>query len=136
MNIIDDFNREVLSVEADASLPVLRVIRVLDQLKDTRGLPQMIRVDNGQEFISFKLDHYCRQNHITLVFIQLGKSTRNAFIERCNGSIRKELLSAYVFRSLTDVRQKIREGVIDYNENRLHKALNYLTPKEVYDKRI
>lgn len=136
LNIIDDFNREVLSVEADTSLPALRVIRVLEQLRQTRGLPQMIRVDNGPEFISFKLDHYCRQNHITLVFIQPGKPTQNAFVERCNGSIRKELLSAYVFQSLSEVREKIREWVTDYNENRPHKALNYLTPKEVYDKRI
>jgi len=136
LNIIDDFNREVLCVEADTSLPALRVIRVLDQLKQFRGLPQMIRVDNGPEFISFKLDHYCRQNHVTLTFIQPGKPTQNAFIERCNGSIRKELLSAYVFQSLSDVREKIQEWATDYNENRPHKALNYLTPKEVYDKRI
>ncbi len=96
----------------------------------------MIRVVNGQEFISFKLDHYCRLNHITLVFIQPGKPTQNAFIERCNGSIRKELLNAYVFQFLSDVREKIREWVNDYNENRAHRALGYLTPKEVYDKRI
>ena len=60
LNIIDDFNREVLCAEADTSLPALRVIRVLDQLKQSRGMPQMIRVDNGPEFISYKLDHYCK----------------------------------------------------------------------------
>jgi putative transposase len=136
LNVIDDFNREILSVEADTSLPALRVIRVLEQLKQTRGLPMMIRVDNGPEFISFKLDYYCRQNHVTLIFIQPGKPTQNAFIERCNGSIRKELLSAYVFQSLSEVRVKIREWVKDYNENRPHKALGYLTPREAYDKNI
>jgi len=136
LNIIDDFNREILSVEADTSLPAVRVIRVLEQLKQTRGLPVMIRVDNGPEFISFKLDHYCRQNHVTLVFIQPGKPTQNAFIERCNGSIRKELLSAYVFQSISEVREKIQEWVNDYNENRPDKGLGYLTPKEAYEKRI
>jgi putative transposase len=115
LNIIDDFNREVLSVEADTSLPALRVIRVLDQSKQTSGLPQMIRVVIGSELLSFKLDHYCRQNHITLVFIQPGKPMQNAFTERCNGSIRKELLSAYVFQSLSDVREKFQEWVKDYN---------------------
>jgi putative transposase len=125
LNIIDDFNREVLTVEADTSLPAIRVIRVLEQLRQTRGLPQMIRVDN---------DHYCRQNHVTLIFIQPGKPTQNAFIERCNGSIRKELLSAYVFQSLDEVKVKVQEWVTDYNEMRPHKALNYLTPKETYNK--
>ena len=80
----------------------------------------MIRVDNGPEFISFKLDHYCRQNNIILVFIQPGKPTQNAFIERCNGSIRKELLSAYVFQSLPEVRIKVKEWMTDYNEMRPH----------------
>ena len=106
LNIINDFKREALAVEADTSMPTLRVISILDQLKLTRGLQLMIRVDNGPEFISFKLDYCCRQNHITLAFIQPGKPTQNALIERCNSSIRKELLSAYVFKSLSEVSEK------------------------------
>ena len=92
--------------------------------------------DNGPEFISFKLDHYCRQHNVALVFIQPGKPTRNIFIERCNDSIRKELLSAYVFQSHSEVRTKVKEWVNDYNEMRPHKALNYQTPKETYNKSI
>lgn len=57
LNIIDDFNRQVLAIEADSSIPSLRVIRVLDRLKEVRGLPKIIRVDNGPEFISKKLDN-------------------------------------------------------------------------------
>jgi putative transposase len=44
LNVIDDFNRQVLRIETDTSLPSQRVIRVLEQLKETRGLPNMIRV--------------------------------------------------------------------------------------------
>ena len=98
LNIMDDYNREILSVEADTSIPTLRVIRVLERLKESRGLPEIIRVDNGPEFISGKLDAYCRCNNIMLVFIQPGKPMQNAFVERCNGNIRRELLDAYVFK--------------------------------------
>jgi putative transposase len=56
LNIIDDFNHEILHIESDLSLPAARVIRSLELLKATRGLPQMIRVDNGPEFISYQLD--------------------------------------------------------------------------------
>ncbi|NIR52410.1 IS3 family transposase, partial [candidate division KSB1 bacterium] len=49
LNVIDDYNRQVLHIESDTSLPALRVIRVLSQLSETRGLPNMIRVDNGPE---------------------------------------------------------------------------------------
>gem|GEM_PF-3505892 len=33
LNVIDDFNRQVLWIETDTGLPALRVIRVLDRLK-------------------------------------------------------------------------------------------------------
>jgi putative transposase len=131
LNVIDDYNREVLAVDADTSLPALRVIRILEQLKESRGLPQMIRVDNGPEFISFKLDNWCKENKVTLAFIQPGKPMQNGYVERCNGSIRSELLNAYVFKSLSEVRQKADEWMIDYNFHRPHKALNYQTPADL-----
>src|SRR5690625_7178859 len=90
-NVIDDDNRQVLHIGTDTSLPALRVIPVLGQLKETRGLPNMIRVDNGPEFISQKLDQWCKEHQITLAFIQPGKPTQNAYIERLNGSMRQEL---------------------------------------------
>src|SRR4051794_25155011 len=129
LNIVDDYNRELLHIEADLSLPTLRVIRVLEYLKAFRGLPKIIRVDNGPEFISHKLDQWCRQNKITLVFIQPGKPMQNAYVERCNGNIRKELLNAYVFTSLAEVRQKAEEWMMDYNSERPHKSLGYIAPK-------
>ena len=92
LNVIDDYNREVLRVEADTCLPALRVIRVLEELEESRGLPSMLRVDNGPEFISRKLDRWCKGRKITLAFIQPGKPTQNAYVERFNGSIRRELL--------------------------------------------
>ena len=70
LNVIDDYNRQVLHIETDTSLPALRVIRVLSRLKETRGLPNMIRVDKGPEFISQKLDQWCKEHQITLAFIQ------------------------------------------------------------------
>lgn len=131
LNVIDDYNREVLSIEADTSLPTMRVIRVLERLELTRGLPKMIRVDNGPEFISHKLDHWCKERKITIAFIQPGKPTQNAYVERFNGNLRRELLNAYVFKTLSEVRQKVEEWANDYNKMRPHKALDYKTPMEL-----
>jgi putative transposase len=130
LNIIDDYNREVLHIESDTSLPTVRLIRVLDYLKQFRGLPQMIRVDNGPEFISHKLDMWCRENKIILAFIQPGKPMQNGFVERCNGNIRKELLNAYVFTSLQEVREKAEEWRQDYNCSRPHQSLGFVPPAE------
>lgn len=131
LNIMDDYNREPLNITADTSLPTLRVIRVLDELVLERGLPEMIRVDNGPEFISKQLDVWCKDRKVKLVFIQPGKPMQNGFIERCNGSLRKELLNAYVFRTLDEVRTMSEAWRMDYNNNRPHKALNYQSPKDL-----
>lgn len=128
LNIIEDFNRESLAIEVDTSLPTLRVIRVLERLVIERGTPANIRMDNGPEFISHKLEQWCTNRKITLQFIQPGCPTQNAFIERKNGSIRRELLNAYVFTSLTEVRLCCDEWRMDYNLERPHKSLGYLSP--------
>lgn len=135
LNIVDDFNREVLHIESDTSLPTARLIRCLEMLKELRGLPKMIRVDNGPELISASLDAWCKENGITLVFIQPGKPTQNGYVERCNGSIRRELLNAYLFQTLDEVRQKAEEWRVDYNQHRPHKSLGYVPPIE-YEKYI
>lgn len=98
--------RQALAVETDTSVPALRVIRVLEQLREVRGLPEMIRVDNGPEFISWKLEYWCKDNKIELVFIQPGKPMQNGYVERCNQTMREELLNAFVFEDLSEVKIK------------------------------
>lgn len=133
LNVIDDYNREMLVMESDLSLPAQRVIRSLEYLKEFRGLPKMIRSDNGPEFISHALDEWCRKNNVTLSYIQPGKPMQNGFVERCNGSVRKELLNANVFYSLQEVREKTAEWMRDYNYERPHKSLGYCTPMDLLE---
>ena len=128
LNVIDDFNRESLAIEVDTSLPSLRVIRVLESLVKRRGKPANIRTDNGPEFISHKLQQWCEQNTITLQYIQPGRPMQNAYIERKNGSMRRELLNAYLFYSLSEVRILAEEWRADYNTERPHKSLGYRSP--------
>lgn len=130
LNIIDDFNREVLMIETDTSLPTIRVIRCLNEIGKRRGLPKMIRVDNGPEFISVKLDMWCKENNIQLIFIQPGEPTQNAFIERLNGTFRRDVLNAYVFKSIQEVKIITNEWMHDYNNNRPHSSLNNKSPIE------
>ena len=129
-NVIDDFNRESLAIEVDTSLPSLRVIRVLEKLIAVRGCPANIRCDNGPEFISHKLEQWCsdERRKITLQFIQPGRPMQNAYIERKNGSMRRELLNAYLFYNLSEVRAMSEQWRNDYNTERPHKSLGYLPP--------
>ncbi|MDX2045470.1 MAG: IS3 family transposase [Chitinophagaceae bacterium] len=130
LNIIDDYNRESLAIEIDTSLPALRVIRTLEQLIERRTKPQVIRVDNGPEFISDRLQQWCDDRQIRLQFMQPGKPMQNGFVERNNGSLRKELLDAYLFYSLPEVRQMAHEWQQDYNYQRPHESLGNVPPVE------
>jgi putative transposase len=120
--------QESLAIEVDTSLPSLRVIRVLERLISERGKPSNIRTDDGPEFISHKLEEWCTEKQITWQFIQPGKPMQNAYIERKNGSMRRELLNAYLFDSLHEVRIMTEEWRADYNQERPHKSLEYLSP--------
>ncbi len=134
-NVLDDYNRESLAIEVDTSLPSLRVQRVLNKLITERSKPTNIRVDNGPEFISHTLQQWCSDNQITLQYIQPGKPMQNAYIERKNGSIRRELLNTYLFQSLAEVRIMTQEWRHDYNHERPHKALGYLSPVKYAEQR-
>ena len=128
LNIIDDFNREVVAIEIDTSLRAERVIRVLDRVKTHRELPHMIRVDNGPEFLAQRLQDWGKANRVLIYHIQPGRPTQNAFIERFNRTYRNEVLNLYVFRSLEDVRELTAQWMTTYNEHRPHEALKGRAP--------
>ncbi len=127
-NVIDDFNRESLRIEIDTSLPAVRVIRALDELIEVRGKPRRLRLDNGPELVSHALATWARQQGIELHFIQPGKPTQNAYIERFNRTYRTEVLDRYVFNTLSEVRRMTEDWRQRYNHRRPHRALGGLPP--------
>jgi putative transposase len=91
-NVIDDYNREFSAIEVDSSLPSQRIIRELDRIAAYRGYPKCLRQDNGPEFISNALALWAEYHGIKLDFIEPGKPTQNAYIERFNRTYRNEIL--------------------------------------------
>jgi putative transposase len=130
LNVIDDFNREALWIEVDTSLPAERVVRVLEQLLDWRGKPTRIRMDNGPELISQRMESWAKDHHIELLHIQPGKPAQNAYIERFNRTYREEVLDAYLFDDLEEVRTITERLFDDYTTFRPHEALQGLPPRQ------
>ena len=130
LNIIDDFNREALAVEAAYSHNSLSVIKQLEIIMVTRDKPMRIRVDNGPEFISTKLKEWCDKRSITLSYIQPGKPMQNAYIERFNRLYREDILDAYIFETKEQLRVLSRKWQDDYNENHPHKSLGGKSPRQ------
>ncbi len=87
-NVIDDCNREAVGIEVDLSLQSLRVIRSLEQINEWRGKPAAIRCNNGPEYIAQVLINWANKKKSTLMYIQPGKPTQNAYIERFNRTVR------------------------------------------------
>lgn len=130
LTVVDDHSRESIAIEADFSLTGERVARVLERLAQTRGLPNIITVDNGPEFAGKALDAWAYQHGIRLHFIRPGKPVENAYIESFNGRFRDECLNENLFRTLDEARHIIEAWRIDYNRIRPHSALGNLTPEE------
>lgn len=128
LNILDDFNREALWIEVDTSLPAERVIRVLETLGLWRGYPERIRLDNGPELIAHKLAPWANAHQIELAHIQPGKPAQNAYIERFNRTFREDVLDAYLFDTLDEVREIVEPWLEEYNTIRPHAALQGLSP--------
>ena len=128
LNILDEGVREMLAIEVDTSLPAERVIRVLEQVTAWRGQPQTIRLDNGPEFLADRFAVWCADRGIALRYIQPGKPNQNAFVERFNRTFRHEVLDAYVFESLDQVREISAEWIREYNEERPHDTWDGMPP--------
>ena len=131
LNIIDDYNREALAIEVDTSLTGERVVRVLESIIQWRGLPKEIRSDNGPEFISVALNDFFEKRNIQHRFIQPGRPMQNAFIERFNKTLREDVLDAYIFESITQVKEITEKWLKDYNENHPHESLGGISPQQL-----
>ena len=129
-NVVDDFNREALHVEIDTSLTSERLIRVFEHLRQTRGLPQVLRTDNGPEFRGEAFTQWAKAAGMAIQYIQPGKPNQNAYIERFNRTLRNELLDQHLFARLDDVREAVYWWMLEYNEQRPHDSLGDLTPIE------
>lgn len=69
LTVVDDCTKESVQLVADPSIPALYVTRVLDQVKAERGLPKVIRTDNGPEFAGRTMHDWAARNGVELRFI-------------------------------------------------------------------
>jgi len=130
LNILDDFNREGLAIDVDFSLPAARVIRRLNQIIEWRGKPESIRVDNGPEYVSWKLLDWARKHGIEIQYIQPGKPQQNAYIERYNRTIRHEWLDQNIIETIEEAQYQATKWLWTYNNERPNMGIGGITPAQ------
>ncbi|TBC88652.1 IS3 family transposase [Rhizobium ruizarguesonis] len=130
LTVVDDCTRECLALVADTSLSGLHVARELDRIIEERGKPRMIVSDNGSEFTSNAILQWADRTKVDWHYIAPGKPIQNAFIESFNGRLRDEFLNETLFSSLAHARSALSNWRSDYNDQRPHSGLGWLTPAE------
>ncbi len=128
LTVVDEYTRECLAIDVAGSIRSHRVIEVLAQLISVWGAPQVLRSDNGPEFVSKKLLQWVMQSNVGLALIDPGKPWQNGTAESFNGKFRDECLSMEWFRSRAEAKVMIESWRQHYNTVRPHSSLGKLTP--------
>jgi len=135
LTIVDDATHESVAIEVERAISGLGVTRVLERLASSRGLPNVIRTDNGAEFCGKAMVAWAHERGVQLRLIEPGKPNQNAYIESFNGRLRDECLNEHWFPHLLHARTEIERWRREYNEERPKKALGGLTPS-LYAKQL
>jgi transposase InsO family protein len=128
LTIVDDATHEAVAIEVERAISGFMLTRVLDRLALSRGLPQVIRTDNGKEFCGRAMVEWAHARGVVLRLIEPGKPNQNAYVESFNGRLRDECLNEHWFTGLLHARTVIETWRREYNEERPKKALGGLTP--------
>jgi putative transposase len=128
--IVDDATHESVAALPEHAIGGHHLTRLLDRLAWQRGLPKIIRTDNGKEFTGKAMLTWAHERGVTLRLIEPGKPNQNAYIESFNGRLRDEGLNEHWFTSLEHARVVIETWRREYNEERPKKGLGGLTPAD------
>jgi transposase InsO family protein len=129
LNIVDEFTREGLDSHVARSIGAREVIKHLERLFAKYGKPMFLRADNGREFIADTVIQFLKDNGVTPLFVEKGSPQQNCYIERFNGTMRRELLNVELFHSVLEARVVIKRWLDQYNNDRPHRALGMKPPR-------
>jgi putative transposase len=130
LTVLDEFTRECFAIETDTSIRAPDVLQVLEGLFAEHGAPAFLRSDNGPEFIARKLQEWLAEDRAETLHIDPGSPWQNAYGESFHSRFRDECLNAELFANVQEAKVVIEQWRRDYNTERLHSSLGYLTPVE------
>jgi transposase InsO family protein len=133
LNVVDEFTRVALGCRVAPSIGARDVAAELAELFRRHGKPEIIRSDNGREFVATSLLDFLAAHKVRPVFIEKGRPQQNAFVERFNGTMRDEKLNGEEFDSALEARVVLQAWITEYNQLRPHRGLGMKTPRQFAD---
>jgi transposase InsO family protein len=128
--IVDDATHETVAIVPEHTIGGDHLTRILDGICSQRGIPAVIRTDNGPEFTGKAMLTWAHRKGVALRLIEPGKPNQNAYVESFNGRFRDECLNEHWFVSLAHARTVIETWRREYNEERPKKSLAGMTPSQ------
>ena len=128
LTIVDEYTRECLAIDVAGSIRSGRVIEVLSRLMSERGVPKVLRSDNGPEVVSKAILRWALACGLDNARIDPGKPWQNGTNESFNGKFRDECLAMEWFRTRTEAKVMIEMWRLHYNDVRPHSSLGKQTP--------
>jgi putative transposase len=116
--IVDDGTHESVAALPEHAIGGQHLTRILDRLAWQRGLPKIIRTDNGKEFTGKAMLTWVHERGVVLRLIEPGKPNQNDYIESFNGRLRDECLNEHWFTSRGHARVVIEAWRREYNEEK------------------
>lgn len=130
LTLLDEHTRECLAVHAAWSIRAVDAITVIEAAIKRYGAPQHLRSDNGAEFIAYAIQDWLKERQIKTLYIKPGSPWENGHIESFHDKLRDEFLNRELFGTLAEARVLLESWRVEYNQDRPHSSLGYLTPQE------
>ncbi|MBO0792767.1 MAG: transposase [Ktedonobacteraceae bacterium] len=129
--VLDWFSRYVLSWELDHTLEIPFVITACEHALSV-ATPIIWNSDQGSHFTSPQYQQLLRKAHVQISMDSKGRALDNIFTERLWRTVKYEEVFLHDYISPKEARQQLSIYFEFYNHERLHQALDYRTPAEVY----
>lgn len=132
-NVLDIFSREwiacVFSTNAGKDNAILAVVKAVEKHPEASGKVRLWS-DNGPQYISDAFEESMKALRLERKFIAYHKPEDDPYIESFHGKFKREYVWTRDFQSFQEADEAIAEAFVDYNRNRPHSALGYLSPYE------
>jgi transposase InsO family protein len=128
LTVIDEFTRDAIRIKCARFLNSHDVVRVLNELVETRGYPAIIKSDNGPEFVAERIQEWIKDRSSDTYFIEPGSPWQNGHNELFNRVLRDGSLNRWAFLSVSEAKLIVEAWRQEYNEERPHGALDQTTP--------
>jgi putative transposase len=130
--VMDWVSRYVLAWRLSNLLDTSFCIAALEEAL-SKGRPEIFNTDQGSQFTGEDFTSVLRAHEVAISMDGRGRFSDNIFVERLWRSLKYEEVYLRAYESVAEARQGIASYFQFYNNERLHQALGYRTPRQVFE---